>query len=158
MPLNIEQYDRKPFRVEAVLVTEENIEQVAKWCRGEVRSDVQGDRTVRYVYVDVPNAKSERQKKSMIGEWVLRAGKSFKCYTTKAFDDCFEKPSVELEVHGQEELPLEFLKEVEASGLICGLESADKTTLCLFRPHTTGKHSFQPELKQLLEKYPSGRV
>lgn len=103
--LQTEKYSRKPFDVEAVQVTEENIDTVAKWCGGEVRSDNHKNRTVRYIYLEVNKVFSERQKKALIGDYVLKNGKSFKCYMAKAFRDCFEK-SPEPDKN-QDELPFE---------------------------------------------------
>lgn len=92
--MKTEQYARKPFLVDTVEVTAENMEEVAKWCGGKIDSIERGNRTIKFIKVPVSRPMNERQTKAFIGDRVLRAGKkSFKCYTAKAFDDCFEKPS-----------------------------------------------------------------
>lgn len=81
-------FARKPFYVDAVRVSEDNIEDVAKWCQGEVMTDpAEG----RYVKVRVHRPLTDRQTKAFIGDWILCAGTGFKVYTPKAFDKSFEK-------------------------------------------------------------------
>lgn len=83
-------YVRKPFEVEAVEVTEDNLEEIAEWCHGDLREDNR-----RYVKVRVARALNERQTKAYPGDWVLYAGTGFKVYTPKAFEKTFvEKESV----------------------------------------------------------------
>lgn len=79
-------YIRKPFEVEAVQVTDENIEEVKEWCQGTLESD---DR--RFIRVRVARALNERQTKAYAGDWVLYAGTGFKVYTSKAFYKTFEE-------------------------------------------------------------------
>lgn len=83
-------YVRKPFEVEAVEVTEDNLEEVAQWCQGSLREDSR-----KYIKVRVARALNERQTKAYPGDWVLYAGTGFKVYTPKAFAKTFvEKDSV----------------------------------------------------------------
>lgn len=145
--MKTETFVRKSFPIQAVRVTEENMVEVAAWCGGAIKSETQGKRTVRYVEVPVHRPMSERQKKAFVGDWVSFIGRSFKSYTQRAFDDCFEKPSEEKPVTA---LPLEFLKGVEDSGLVCGMENAAHTTLCLFEPLHKGRHSWQTEQEEML--------
>lgn len=89
-PLKIEEYERLPFTIYAIEVTNENIRQVAKWCKGEVRTT--GKRGIqKYIKVDVKRALNERQTQAYIGDWVLKAGSGFKVYTPKAFAESFRK-------------------------------------------------------------------
>lgn len=95
--MKTDKFARKPFLVDAVRVTSTNMVEAATWCGGVVKDETRGNRTVQYIYIEnIPNAKSERQKKAYVGDYLLQAGKGFKCYTPKAFDDCFEEPSKEL--------------------------------------------------------------
>jgi hypothetical protein len=87
-PLKIEEYERLPFTVLAVQVTPQNIYQVAKWCRGQVRTE--GKRK-KYIQVEVRRALNERQTKAYVGDYVLKAGTGFKIYTPKAFEESFQK-------------------------------------------------------------------
>lgn len=108
--MKTETFFRIPFPVEAVRVTDENMEDIAKWCGGQVESATQSGKTVKYIKVDVKNPMTERQKKAYIGDWVLYAGKGWKCYTNKAFHGCFEEPKDSDGQNlwpAQEQLPLE---------------------------------------------------
>lgn len=80
-------YIRKPFEVDAVKVTEDNLLEVAEWCQGEVVTE--GD--AQYVKVRVARVLNERQTKAFIGDWVLYAGTGYKVYTAKAFSKSFEQ-------------------------------------------------------------------
>lgn len=93
MSIETSKFARKPFYVDAVQVTAENIEDVAKWCMGEVRSSTEKPEGVtedQYVKVRVHRPLTERQTKAFIGDWVLYAGTGFKVYTPKAFEKSFE--------------------------------------------------------------------
>ncbi len=84
---------RKPFQVEGVQVTAENMANVAEWCEGRIRNLHNGDNgeghTV-YIKVRVHRPLTDRQTMAFVGDWVLSAGKGFKVYTTKAFENSFE--------------------------------------------------------------------
>ncbi len=86
--LDTTKYVRKPFYVDAVQITTENIDEIAQWCEGEVQSDKDG---TKYVKVRVLRPLNDRQTKAYVGDWVLYAGTGFKVYTTKAFGNSFEK-------------------------------------------------------------------
>lgn len=79
-------YVRKPFEVEAVEVTDANIEQVAEWCQGTLQIEENGR---QFIKVRVARALNERQTKAYAGDWVLYAGTGFKVYTPKAFKKTF---------------------------------------------------------------------
>lgn len=86
-------YMRRPFEVDAVQVTEENMEAVAKWCQGDVRleRDKKTGEDVRYIKVRVFKPANERQTKAYVGHWVLYAGTGYKTYHDSAFHKNFEK-------------------------------------------------------------------
>lgn len=100
MTIETNKYARRPFYVDAVQVTEENMEEVAKWCQGDVATDpkaltapeASGD-DHPYVKVRVHRPLTERQTKAFVGDWVLYAGTGFKVYTPKAFEKSFERVS-----------------------------------------------------------------
>jgi hypothetical protein len=88
--MKILQYVRKQFPVEAVLVTEENFEEVANWCGGNIKPDAaEGN----YIRVHVKHPLNSRQTRAYAGDWVLKAGVSFKVYTAKAFENSFVEAS-----------------------------------------------------------------
>lgn len=88
---------RKPFEVEAVEVTADNIEDVATWCRGQLRKSAGpgGRNTQRYIKVNVKRPLNERQTMAYVGDWVVLATdqnvKGFKVYTPKAFSQSFDE-------------------------------------------------------------------
>lgn len=87
-------YVRKPFEVEAVQVTEENIEAVAQWCDGKVLAEGDDENPKAFIKVRVARALNERQTKAYLGDWVLYAGTGYKVYTPKAFGKTFEQKIV----------------------------------------------------------------
>ena len=87
-----ETYTRKPFEIQAVRVTEENMEDVAKWCGGEILTTEAGK---RYIKVDVTRPLNEKQTKAFAGDWALKVKSSIKVYTHKAFTHCFDKGTIE---------------------------------------------------------------
>lgn len=88
MSLKTHKFARKPFYVDAVRVTAENMAEVAEWCRGEIQTDNEG-----HTFIKVPAHRpiTDRQKKAYVRDWVLFSGTGFKVYEAKAFDRSFEK-------------------------------------------------------------------
>lgn len=81
-------FARKTFYVDAVRVSEANIEEVATWCNGTIEQDETGH---TFLKVEVLRPLTERQEQAYIGDWVLGADRGFKVYTPKAFEKQFEK-------------------------------------------------------------------
>lgn len=77
---------RKSFEVDAVQVTAENISEVAKWCQGKV-IDENG---TKHIKVRVERVLTDKQTMAFVGDWVLYAGKGYKVYTNKAFQQSFD--------------------------------------------------------------------
>lgn len=88
--LTTQKYARKPFFVDAVRVTEDNLDQIAQWCGGEIRTKVIKGEANKYVHVPVKRALNVRQTQAFIGDWVLYAGSGFKVFTHKAFETYFD--------------------------------------------------------------------
>lgn len=80
-------YVRKPFYVDAVEVTAENMEEAAAWCGGRIWQSDNGD---KYIKVHVHRPLNERQTKAFVGDHILKHDKAFKVYTPKAFENSFE--------------------------------------------------------------------
>lgn len=81
--LPFDQYVRTPFSVEALIITEENIEEVAKLV-GTVR--IKNDE--KYIALDrrvVPNI-----SRAYLGWYLTRLGDNLRCYSPKIFDEQFE--------------------------------------------------------------------
>lgn len=95
------EYVRKPFYVQAVQVTEENMHEVAKWCRGEVMPTPEKyTRPGRNGYIAVAAANpmavpNERHSMAFAGDWVVKGAfgskntHAFKVYLPKAFSETF---------------------------------------------------------------------
>lgn len=95
-----EEYVRKPLIVEAVQVTAENFETMARWCAGEIRNlnetpitaDTELDPSAQYIRVRVHNPKHPNQTKAKVGDWLLYTTVGgYKVYTDKAFRANFDK-------------------------------------------------------------------
>jgi hypothetical protein len=95
LPVVTKRYVRKPLYVDAVRVTQDNFEEIAEWCQGDVR-DVSSDpeeseyQGARYIHVRVHNPRSPRQTKAFVGDWILYTNRGYKVYTQKAFQGSFE--------------------------------------------------------------------
>jgi hypothetical protein len=85
--LETKKYVRKPFQIDAVQVTEDNMAEVAKWVQGDIRTDADNK---KYIKVRVHRPMNNRQTQAYAGDHVLYAGTGFKVYTPKAFKDSFE--------------------------------------------------------------------
>lgn len=86
--MQIQKFQRKPFSVEGVKVTEENIAEVAKWCLGEVQTNEKTNK--QHIRVDAHRPLTERQTMAIPGDWVLFYNRGFKVYTESAFSRNFE--------------------------------------------------------------------
>lgn len=89
--MDVKQAERKSFSVDAVRVTAANIEEVARWCGGDVRSvDAgEGKPPKRYIKVRVLRPLDDRQTMAFVGDWVLHAGTGYKVYSDGAFHKTF---------------------------------------------------------------------
>lgn len=105
--LKTKKFQRKPFQVEAIQVTEENFEKVAEWCGGAivtVQEPHHGDGHLfpfepkRYIQVDVARPLTKRQTEAYVGDWILFASKGFKVYANRPFLKNFEETPEELMV------------------------------------------------------------
>lgn len=84
--IEVKRYARMPFEVEGLIVTAQNMPEVATWCDGELVEEEVGR---WYIKVEVQRVLNERQRRAYIGDWILKAGTGFKVYTGKAFDKSF---------------------------------------------------------------------
>lgn len=90
----IERYERKPFVVEAVQVTEDNMQEIKEWCEGVVvMASPHGD-SEDFVRVPVARPMTDRQTKAFVGDWVLHVkDKGFKVFNNTAFKRTFTQSS-----------------------------------------------------------------
>lgn len=87
MMLETTKYIRKPFKIDAVQVTSENMEAVAEWVNGKLTEDEVG----KHIKVRVHRPLNDRQTKAYVGDWVLAAGTGYKVYNDSAFKKSFEQ-------------------------------------------------------------------
>lgn len=94
MTIKPTKHARKPFVVDAIQVTPENMAEVAEWCSGTLTNDdpkAGTDAEPLFIQVDVNRALNVRQTKAYPGDWVLNlVGSGFKVYTDKAFKKSFD--------------------------------------------------------------------
>ena len=78
-----------------------NLEEIAAWCQGEVRTEKKDESSepVKYVHVPVHRPLNEKQIKGYVGDWVLQAANGFKVYTDRAFIGSFELVDPALAAH-----------------------------------------------------------
>lgn len=91
--MKISKYNRSPFQIEAVQVTEENIQEVAAWCEGEVKLQEKKGSREQYILVKVHRPLNEKHKMAFVGDWVTKSETGYKVYTDRAFSNTFyEEP------------------------------------------------------------------
>lgn len=86
--MQTQKYARKPFYIDAVQVTEENMAEVAEWCGGTQR-EANGPEAA-HIKIKVHRPFTPRQTKAFVGDWVLKSETGFKIYTPVAFERGFE--------------------------------------------------------------------
>lgn len=95
--MEIKTFDRKPFSVEAVQVTRENMKEVAEWCGGSIETKTtptrNGSKRERYVKVPTTKPLNEKQTQAFASDWVLLSERKFKVYTHRAFVHTFQEPT-----------------------------------------------------------------
>ena len=82
-------YVRKPFEIEAVQVTEENMTEVAEWCKGTI-IDAVPDGEQKHIKVKVFKPMGDRQTMAFVSDWVLFFNGGFKVYLDSSFTRSFE--------------------------------------------------------------------
>lgn len=90
MSFETQQFVSQPYVVNAVQVTEDNLEELAAWCKGDVRTTGAG-KTFRFTegtkYIKLPGRVSAlRHSMAFAGDWlVVRDDGLFKLYTANNF-------------------------------------------------------------------------
>lgn len=92
--LSLTKFVRKPFYVDAIRVTNENFEEVAQWCEGEIMikdDESSPNNGKRFIKVKTLHPMTPRQTEAYVGDYILYASSNFKVYPTKSFEKSFEK-------------------------------------------------------------------
>jgi hypothetical protein len=88
--IKLDTFIRKPFEVEAVQITEANIHEVAKWCKGVVRTSTTNGVNKNYIKANFHHPMAKYKPLAFVGDWVSFANNGYKIYTNNAFDTNFE--------------------------------------------------------------------
>ena len=72
-------YVRKPLFVEAVKVTKENFEEIAKWCQGNIYGNSE-----QFIKIRVFNPKIHKSQ-AFVGDWILYTDRGYMVYNEKTF-------------------------------------------------------------------------
>jgi hypothetical protein len=84
-------YVRKPFPVQAVLVTPLNIEELAKLCDSKIlEGEKEGNFSRQYFKIRVDKPINDRQTEVHVGDYLVRQGRKFKSYQEKQFRSTFD--------------------------------------------------------------------
>lgn len=106
--MDIKTFDRKPFSVQAVQVTRENMKDVAEWCGGTVETKTtptkNGQKRERFIKVPTTKPMNEKQTQAFATDWVLLSDKKFKVYTHRAFVHTFQEQLVYTEADAKAHL------------------------------------------------------
>lgn len=136
--LQVIRSQRKPFEVDAVQVTAENMEEVAVWCEGFVAEN----HLDHYIQVKVHKPQSPRQTTAFVGDWVLKTKTGNRVYTEKAYKESFEEKkdicgNTELTMDGN---PCVFAREHRLGANPTGCRSADDYLVIGRIPSNFQKH------------------
>jgi len=102
MTLEIEKAERLPFLVDYVVVTPENIEEAAEWCKGTIRT--RRDDDAKYIKIDVTRPANARQTQAFAGDYILHTITGFRIYGKVAFEKSFRHPVVYTEANAEDQL------------------------------------------------------
>jgi hypothetical protein len=84
--IELKRFTYAPVFIQAVQVTEENMQEVAEFCGGEV---VRGkDDEPDYIRLRTKGALTKRPT-AYEGDWIFKSGTTYKIYTEKAFQRVF---------------------------------------------------------------------
>lgn len=116
MTITPQKYIRKPLVVLGVEVTNENFMELALWVQGSLFNidgtqggEINPDK--QYILVRVHNAKSPRQSKAFVGDWILYSDRGYKVYTPKAFNNTFDPVKAEFNPQKVEEYEVHYKAE-----------------------------------------------
>ena len=106
--IEVQRYVRRPFAVDAIQVTEENLESVAAWAGADIRTTTVNGEERRYIKVRVKRPLTERQTKAFVGDWILYSDSAtgYKVYTKNAFERTFQKDQVQVTSPYPQDSPL----------------------------------------------------
>ncbi len=96
MTISTQRFIHKP--VDAIRVTNENIEQVATWVQGVLTDSYLPPFSNKYIELTVNHPTGRRTAKAFAGDWIVSVKGSFKVYNHRAFTETFSILSEENEL------------------------------------------------------------
>jgi hypothetical protein len=90
--------------VDAVQVTEENMADVSRWCKGKICTtdpkvaEQLGKPVQTWIQVNAQNPINEKQTQARVGDWILYANRGYKVYTNASFKRNFEPVMQKIDV------------------------------------------------------------
>lgn len=88
--MDLSTYVRKPFTVEAVKITEENIEEIAQLV-GTLKQKEDGT-----PYIEVDRKKVPSMLQVFVGSYMTKMGNNIRCYSPKVFEEQFTELTPEI--------------------------------------------------------------
>lgn len=90
MNVQIETFERKTFRVQAVRVTTTNMKELGDWCGGVFKAP---EAPGRRAYVEVPNGRPGNTIRAYVGDWITRLTEANSCrvYKDRSFLEAFRQ-------------------------------------------------------------------
>lgn len=85
--LDLQQFVHKPFQVQAIRVTEENLQTVETWCGGNIQTHPKTGN--KFIKVAIYRPISMRQTMAFVGDWILQSPTGFRVYPDVAFHKHF---------------------------------------------------------------------
>lgn len=84
----VQSWTRRPFTVQAALLTHENLPTVAAWAKATIHVDVDGK---TYLNLKVDKPANEYRRRAYIGNYIIASGPFFKIYTASSFHKSFHQ-------------------------------------------------------------------
>lgn len=79
-------YMYTPHYVEAVQVTEENLEGIAKWLGFDIRISTAGGEEQQFIAIPESARTRTKRGRAFVGDWIIKEGSRIKALTDHAFE------------------------------------------------------------------------
>lgn len=89
--LEYDEYFRRPFRIQAVQVTKENIEEIAEII-GDINNKPDGD-----PYIEVDPHKMPNMQRVYLGFYLTKVKGRYRAYSRRVFHELFGRASLEMQ-------------------------------------------------------------
>lgn len=91
MAVQTRKYKRRSFPVEAVLVTDENMKELARWSKGQIKRTKGTDEkpSAPYIKLKVHRPQNERQTRAFAGDHIVVTANGYRVYPPASFEKTF---------------------------------------------------------------------